>query len=177
MEIPTARVMRENSWRFGISQVDPARTYYGVISPLKGLEIDGRVTEILGTSDEVEKDKFEGYGNNKDKSADLKFQFIPEGKYMPALAVGIMDPSGTRLLASQYIVASKQIYPFDFTVGLGNGRFGDKPLLASGNGVEMELFTDPKQWWEDARVFAASSSHPRTSMPSWSNTARSSSTR
>ena len=154
MEIPTARVMRENSWRFGISQVHPARTYYGAISPFKGLEIDGRVTEILGTSDEVEKDTFEGYGNNKDKSADLKFQFIPEGKYVPALAVGIMDPSGTRLLASQYIVASKQIFPFDFTLGLGNGRFGDRPLLPSGKGVEMELFSDPKQWWEDARVFA-----------------------
>ena len=154
MEIPTARVMKENHWRFGISQVDPVRTYYGVISPLKGLEIDGRVTEILGTSAAMEKGDFQGYGNNKDKSADLKFQFIPEGKYVPALAVGIMDPSGTRLLASQYIVASKQIYPFDFTLGLGNGRFGDQPLLPSGKGVEIELFSDPKQWWEDARVFA-----------------------
>lgn len=154
MEIPTARVMKENHWRFGISQVHPVRTYYGVISPLKGLEVDGRVTEILGTSDEMEKDNFEGYGNNKDKSADLKFQFIPEGKYVPALAVGIMDPSGTRLLASQYIVASKQLYPFDFTLGLGNGRFGDQPLLPSGKGVEIELFSDPKQWWEETRVFA-----------------------
>ncbi len=154
MEIPTARVMKENHWRFGISQVDPVRTYYGVISPLKGLEIDGRVTEILGTSAAMEKGDFQGYGNNKDKSADLKFQFIPEGKYVPALAVGIMDPSGTRLLASQYIVASKQIYPFDFTLGLGNGRFGDQPLLPSGKGVEIELFSDPKQWWEEARVFA-----------------------
>ena len=154
MEIPTARVMKENHWRFGISQVDPVRTYYGVISPLKGLEIDGRVTEILGTSAAMEKGDFQGYGNNKDKSADLKFQFIPEGKYVPALAVGIMDPSGTRLLASQYIVASKQIYPFDFTLGLGNGRFGDQPLLPSVKGVEIELFSDPKQWWEEARVFA-----------------------
>ncbi len=153
MEIPTARVMRENSWRFGISQVNPVRTYYGAISPFKGLEIDGRVTEILGTSFMMEKGEFKGYGNNKDKSVDLKFQFIPEGKYVPALAVGIMDPSGTRLLASQYIVTSKQIFPFDFTLGLGNGRFGAKPLLASGNGVDMELFTDPKQWWEDAQLF------------------------
>jgi hypothetical protein len=154
MEIPTARVMPVNHWRIGISQVDPSRTYYGVISPLAGLEIDGRVTEILDTSDEVEQGDFEGYGNNKDKSVDFKYRFLPEGKYLPALAVGIMDPSGTRLLASQYLVASKQIFPFDFTVGLGNGRFGEQPLEASGKGVEVELFTDPKQWWEDARVFA-----------------------
>ena len=154
MEIPTARVMEENRWRIGISQVDPARTYYGVFCVLPGLEIDGRVTEILDTSKEVEVDRFEGYGNNKDKSVDLKYRFITEGKYRPALALGIMDPSGTRLLASQYIVASKQVFPFDFTVGLGNGRFGAHPLDASGDGVEMELFTDPRQWWDDARVFA-----------------------
>jgi len=154
MEIPTARVMPENHWRIGISQVNPSRTYYGVISPLRGLEVDGRVTEILETSREMDKEEFEGYGNKKDKSADFKYQFIPEGKYMPALALGIMDPSGTRLLASQYIVASKQIYPFDFTVGMGNGRFGEQPLPSADKGVEMELFTDPKQWCDDARVFA-----------------------
>jgi hypothetical protein len=51
-------------------------------------------------------------------------------------------------------VASKQVFPFDFTVGLGNGRFGAHPLEASGDGVEMELFTDPKKWWDDAHVFA-----------------------
>jgi len=154
MEIPTARVMEENHWRVGISQIDPSRTYYGAISPLAGLEIDGRITEILGTREEVDTGKFEGYGNNKDKSVDFKYQFISEGKYMPAIALGVMDPSGTRLLASQYIVASKQLYPFDFTIGLGNGRFGKRPLDSSGKGVEAELFRDPNQWWEDARMFA-----------------------
>ena len=154
MEIPTARVMPENHWRIGVSQVDPSRTYFGVISPLSGLEIDGRVTEILDTSEEVEQGDFEGYGNDKDKSVDFKYRLVSEGKYRPAVALGIMDPSGTRLLASQYVVASKQVFPFDFTVGMGNGRFGDRPLEASGKGVEVELFSDPKQWWDDARVFA-----------------------
>lgn len=154
MEIPTARVMPENRWRIGAGQVDPSRTYFGVVSVLPGLEIDGRVTEILDTSEEVEQGDFEGYGNDKDKSVDFKYQFVPEGKYRPAVALGIMDPSGTRLLASQYVVASKQVYPFDFTVGLGNGRFGERPLASSGKGVKVELFSDPRQWWEDARVFA-----------------------
>lgn len=154
MEIPTARVMPENHWRIGIGQVDPSRTYFGVVSPIPGLEVDGRVTEILDTSEEVEQGDFEGYGNDKDKSVDFKYQFLRERKYFPALALGIMDPSGTRLLASQYVVASKQVYPFDFTVGLGNGRFGERPLDSSGKGVEVELFSDPKQWWDDARVFA-----------------------
>ena len=48
MEIPTARVMRENSFRIGASQIKPYRYYYGAVSPVKGLEIDGRITEITG---------------------------------------------------------------------------------------------------------------------------------
>jgi hypothetical protein len=122
LEIPTARVMRENSYRIGVGQVKPYRYYYGAISPLKGLEIEGRVTEIMGVPALTP-----AYGNYKDKAIDFKYQFLPEGKYTPALALGIMDPQGTRVYSSQYIVASKQIYPFDFTIGFGNGRFGKNP--------------------------------------------------
>src|SRR3989338_11298232 len=66
MEIPTARVMKENSFRIGISQIEPYRYYYGAISPLKRLEIDGRITEILGTK--ITSPGWQGYGNEKDKS-------------------------------------------------------------------------------------------------------------
>ncbi|MCK5506167.1 MAG: YjbH domain-containing protein, partial [Thermodesulfovibrionia bacterium] len=31
LEIPTARVIRENSFRLGISQIKPYRYYYGVL--------------------------------------------------------------------------------------------------------------------------------------------------
>lgn len=151
MEIPTARVMELNTWRVGLSQVDPYRYYYVAISPLKGLELEGRVTEILGTK--IEAPGWQGYGNYKDKAVDLKYQFLPEGKYTPALAIGIMDPHGTRLYTGQYVVASKQIYPFDFTLGLGNGRFGKRQLSATGEGFEIELFKDPKTWWEDSQFF------------------------
>ena len=48
MEIPTARVMKENSYRIGASQIDPYRYYYMTFSPLRGIEINGKVTEILG---------------------------------------------------------------------------------------------------------------------------------
>jgi len=153
MEIPTARVMRKDSWRLGFSQVDPIRTYYGSLSPLTGLEIGGRITEYLHTRSEFEYGKFEGYGNQKDKAIDLKYQFLEEGKYLPALAVGIMDPHGTRLQAAQYLVASKQLYPFDFTLGFGNGRYGKNPLPASGGDFKIELFSEPDEWLQDAQAF------------------------
>jgi hypothetical protein len=95
----------------------------------------------------------EGQGDYKDKAIDLKVQFYPEGKYMPALALGIMDPYGTRIYPSQYIAASKQIYPFDFTIGYGNGRFGTEPLTARTENFEIEMFSDPKSWFEESQLF------------------------
>src|SRR4030067_1363024 len=144
MEIPTARVMKENTFRIGISQVKPYEYYYGAISPINRLEIDGRITELLGI--EVKNQKFSGYGNYKDKAIDFKYQIIPESRYLPAVALGIMDPHGTRLYSSQYIVASKQIYPFDFTLGIGNGRFGKNPLPSTGEGIKLEILSNPTGW-------------------------------
>jgi len=152
MEIPTARVIRENSFRVGAGQVEPYRYFYGAISPLPGLEIDGRVTETMVTV-ETGDPNWQGYGNDKDKSVDLKYQIVAEGKYLPALAIGIMDPHGTRQFASQYLVASKQIYPFDFTIGLGNGRFGRRPLPSQGEGIKVEMLSDPRGWYADAQFF------------------------
>ena len=48
MEIPTARVIKENTFRLGAAEVYPYRYYYGALGILPGLEIDGRVTEIVG---------------------------------------------------------------------------------------------------------------------------------
>ena len=151
LEIPTARVLEENTYRIGISQIHPYRYYYGAISPLKGLEIAGRLTEILGVK--VKKPGWEGYGNYKDKSIEIKYQLFPETKWLPAIAIGIADPYGTRLYASQYIVFSKQIYPFDFTIGMGNGRFGKKPLPSSGDSVRIEMFQNPKEWIKESQIF------------------------
>ena len=148
MEIPTARVMEEGRYRVGVSNIDPYRYYYGAISPVKGLEIDGRVTEVLGVPALTA-----GYGNTKDKAIDLKYQLCEEGKYWPAIALGIMDPHGTRLYASQYIVANKQIYPFDFTIGLGNGRFGKTPLASEPTGIKLEIVSDPRNWLSDSQFF------------------------
>jgi opacity protein-like surface antigen len=148
MEIPTARVLKENRYRLGFSQVKPYRYYYGAISPFKGLEVDLRITEVLN----VPAFNFPS-GNFRDKAVDVKYQFLSEGKYFPALAIGFMDPHGTRIYPSQYLAASKQIYPLDFTVGLGNGRFGTKPLPAQNEGIELEMFGDAGEWFRDSGVF------------------------
>ena len=152
METPTARVLEYAKYRVGLSQVYPYRYYYGTVSPLLGLEINGRLTEVLDTSASPSDPNWKDYGNYKDKAFDFKYQFIPEGKYWPAIALGIMDPHGTRLYSGQYLVASKQIFPFDFSIGIGNGRFGKQPLNQSEE-FGVEIIQNPKQWWNDAQVF------------------------
>jgi len=149
METPSARIMREGNLRVGFTTVKPYQFYYGVVSPIKGLEVYGRITEIMDTPSGLSA----SYGNYKDKSIGLKWQFLPEGKWWPALALGIMDPHGTRLYPSQYIVASKQFYPLDLTLGFGNGRYGKEPLPASGESFKMEIFTDNSSWRRDGQFF------------------------
>jgi hypothetical protein len=146
MEIPTARIMRENSYRLGFSYVWPYRYYSITISPSNGLELNGRFIEFIGIP-------FEKQHTTKDKAVNVKYQLISEKKYLPAIAIGIMDPHGTRLHASQYIVASKQIYPFDFTLGFGNGRFGNKPLISNTENVKIEIITDTQSWLNDSQFF------------------------
>lgn len=148
LETPTARVMKENRYRVGATQARPYRTYFGTVGLFERLEVNARVTEVMGIPALTS-----GYGDYKDKAVDLKLQFLPEGKYTPAVALAIMDPHGTRLFPSQAIVVSKQIYPFDFTVGLGNGRFGKHALASQGEGFGMEMFENPRAWWRDAQLF------------------------
>lgn len=155
METPNARIMKEGMIRIGVSQIDPYRSYWGALSPFFFLEIDGRFTEILGVPVGTTSPNWQGYGNYKDKVIDLKFQLLREGKYHPAIALGLMDPHGTRLFASQYLVASKQIYPFDFTVGFGNGRFGERPLPSSGDSVKVEMFQENSSWRREGRFFGS----------------------
>ena len=82
-----------------------------------GLEFSFRLTETTNTkalSDE--------YGSNKDKAFDIKYQLLPESKYFPALAIGLHDFHGTKQFPAEYISANRQIYPFDFTLGVGTKR-------------------------------------------------------
>ncbi len=151
MEIPTARVMKEDTFRIGATHVWPYMYYYGAISPLEHLEIDGRITTILGVK--ATSSSFKNYGDYKDKAVDIKYQLLPEGKYYPAVAIGIMDPQGTRIYPAQYLVASKRVGPVDLTLGFGNGRFGKEPLPASHDHIQVEIFSDPKEWLEESQFF------------------------
>ena len=80
-----------------------------------------------------------------DRSFDLKYQIFDEGRYMPAVSVGLQDFVGTGVLAGEYLVATKHVTPdLKVTAGLGWGRlgsygsigtpFGARPPLNPGSG-------------------------------------------
>ncbi len=152
LETPTARMMPENRYRLGATQVHPYRYYFGTVGLFDRLEVNGRVTEIIGVKAFTNLPG-SSYGDDKDKAVDAKFLFLKEGKFLPAVAVAISDPHGTRLFSSQAIVASKRIFPFDFSFGFGNGRLGKRPLPSQGEGFKIELVTDPGKWAREALPF------------------------
>ena len=57
-----------------------------------------------------------------DRNYEAKVRLWPEQKYLPQVAVGIRDLVGTAVYGAEYLVASKEIGNFDFTLGMGWGR-------------------------------------------------------
>ena len=153
-ETPTARMMPENRYRLGATQVHPYRYYYGTVGLFDRIEVNGRVTEVIGVEAFTEIPG-SSYGNTRDKAIDAKFLLLKEGTYLPAVAIVISDPHGTRIYASQAIVASKRILPLnvDVSLGFGNGRLGTAQLPPQGEGFEIEMFTDPAKWASEALPF------------------------
>ena len=130
LEIPTARVLDDGVIRISGAQALPFRWYGGGMGIFPGVEFSGRLTAITNTPSGLGPE----YGSNKDKAFDLKYQAIPESKWLPAVAVGYHDLFGTKLFEAQYIVLSRQIFPFDFTLG-----YGTKRLSGFFGGIEVAL--------------------------------------
>lgn len=71
-----------------------------------------------------------------DRSFDLRFRFIDESTYRPAVAVGFQDFIGTGLYSGEYLVATKHITPrLRFSGGIGWGRFGSYGSFSNPLGI------------------------------------------
>lgn len=117
-EIPNARVLEDGELRIGYAYADPFQWIIIGMGVYPGLEVSGRYTEITN----IPSGLGEAFGANKDKAVDLKYQILPETRGHPAIAIGLQDFIGTALFPSEYIVINRQIFPFDFTFGLGTKR-------------------------------------------------------
>lgn len=64
-----------------------------------------------------------------DRSFDIHWQFLEEGGWWPAMAVGIRDIVGTGLYRGEYFVATRHFgndSQFAVTAGIGFGRLGER---------------------------------------------------
>ncbi|CUH80783.1 hypothetical protein TRM7557_03071 [Tritonibacter multivorans] len=100
-----------------------------------------------------------GFGDYYDRNFDVRFRLLKEGRYRPAVALGLQDFAGTGIFGGEYLVATKGFElpqvpgRFKVTTGLGWGRLatsgsiasvGTRPRFASGD-TGGELSVD--QWF------------------------------
>ncbi|WP_373634875.1 YjbH domain-containing protein [Yoonia sp. SS1-5] len=80
-----------------------------------------------------------------DRSFDLRYRFVDEGRYRPAVAVGLQDFVGTGIYSGEYIVATKEVVPsVQVTGGIGWGRLGSYQSFANPLGaLDESLETRP----------------------------------
>jgi hypothetical protein len=66
-----------------------------------------------------------GDAKENDRSIDLRYLVLKEGKFVPALTIGLQDLTGQGLFSSEYIAATKTFGDrLKVTAGLGWGRLG-----------------------------------------------------
>ena len=122
IEVPNARFLPEASLRFNFSSSFPHEFTTLTGAPFNWLEATYRYSEIKNRR--YGPSRYSGNQSLKDKGFDLKILLLNETYNFPSIALGLRDIAGTGLFSSEYIVSSKRINSFDFTVGLGWGALG-----------------------------------------------------
>ena len=83
----------------------------------------------------------DGFSTFYDRSFDLRYQLAWEGRYRPAIVIGLQDIAGTGVSAGEYIVATKTLRPgLTVTGGLGWGRLGSSGSIGSPFGSSRPSF-------------------------------------
>ncbi|WP_316016154.1 YjbH domain-containing protein, partial [Roseobacter sp. HKCCA0434] len=117
IDLPSARMQPDGQLSFTASGFGPTQRYTLSFQALPWLEGALRYSRI---SD------FQVAGTDRfDRSLDLKVRLLDEGEewWRPEVALGFRDVLGTGVLASEYLVATKEVLPgLDVTGGIGWGR-------------------------------------------------------
>lgn len=105
---------------------------------------------------------FGGFKTYYDRNFDISYQILTEGRYRPAITIGLQDFIGTGLSSGEFIAATKNFGgKLKVTAGIGFGRLGSygtlgqplgpRPKINIGTGGNVNF----KQWFRgDAAPFA-----------------------
>ncbi|MBQ4771637.1 YjbH domain-containing protein [Pectobacterium versatile] len=124
LQTPTARMAETGEFSLSYRDNEEYRRYSISLQLFDWLETTVRYTDIrtlLYSKDP----NFSGSQTYKDKAFDVKARLWQESYWMPDVSLGLRDIAGTGLFDSEYLVASKRMGPFDFTLGLGWGNMAE----------------------------------------------------
>lgn len=117
LQTRTARMADDGRLVLGYSQFAPHTAYYTTFQALPWLETTFRYDIFDG-----------GLGEDElfDRSFDAKIRLHQESRFFPEISVGFQDLLGTGVFSGEYLVASRRVYDFDFSLGIGWGRSGSR---------------------------------------------------
>ena len=119
LETPTARMAKVGEFAFTYSNADPYSNFAFSFQPFSWLQGGFRYTSISGRDFGAGSDR-----NYLDKGVDVKLRLLSESRWAPQIALGFRDFGGTGLFGSEYLVANKRWYDFDFSFGMAWGYLG-----------------------------------------------------
>ncbi len=136
LQTPTARMAPAGEFSFNANRTSPYSRYSVSVQPLPWIE--GTIRYMAITNRDYGPESFSGDQSYKDKAVDVKFRLWEESYWLPQVAFGMRDVGGTGLFASEYFVANKRFYDFDFSLGMAWGYIGnrgdiDNPLSIFGD--------------------------------------------
>lgn len=124
LNMPSARFHKEGSLALNLSNHNPYTRLSLSAYPFPWFEGTYQYTDMR---DRLYSEVFAFSRNQtfKDKGFDIKFRALKETNLLPQIAVGFRDLAGTSLFSSEYIVLSKYINNFDFSLGVGWGTYSN----------------------------------------------------
>lgn len=80
-----------------------------------------------------------------DRSFDLRYRLLDEGRYRPAVSIGLQDFIGTGLYAAEYVTATKHLTPrLTVSGGIGWGRLASRGGFSNPlGGIDKRFNTRP----------------------------------
>lgn len=121
--IPSARMDEQGRIRAGISTLDPYMHGWLSFQLADPLSITLRQSAHISSLTEKADSLYPGL--------DIKLRLAEETRSRPEIALGLQSAFGHKRMAGEYAVLSKRFHNFDFTAGLGWGRFGQANHLQS----------------------------------------------
>ncbi len=162
--IPNARMDESGAITAGISTLDPY-THAWIGTQLA----DPLFVSIRQTA---ETSSLKDDANRLYPGVDFKLRLLEETETRPAIALGIQSALGHKRMAGEYLSLSKRYNNFDFTTGLGWGRYGTaahfkNPLKALGShfggqrSLDGEMPSRPDDWFtgNDIGIFGGAEYH------------------